>query len=75
MVATYLTNAFRARSSLQVRFLMEEKEIKYDLKSINLLLCHNLKPDYVKKVNPGGTVPSLVLPDGKVLAESLDIMK
>lgn len=54
---------------------MEEKEIKYDLKSINLLLCHNLKPDYVKKVNSGGTVPSLVLPDGKVLAESLDIMK
>jgi len=59
----------------KVRFLMEEKEIKYDLKSINLLLCHNLKPDYVKKVNSGGTVPSLVLPDGKVLAESLDIMK
>lgn len=54
---------------------MEEKDIQYDLKAVNLLLCQNLKPDYVKNVNPNGTVPALVLPDGKVLTESLDIMK
>ncbi|GAQ87850.1 hypothetical protein KFL_003820050 [Klebsormidium nitens] len=59
----------------KVRFLMEEKDIHYDLRAVNLLLCQNLKPDYVKKVNPNGTVPALVLPDGKVLTESLDIMK
>eukprot|EP00243_Klebsormidium_subtile_P004368 TRINITY_DN18347_c0_g1_i1.p1 TRINITY_DN18347_c0_g1~~TRINITY_DN18347_c0_g1_i1.p1 ORF type:complete len:316 (+),score=101.88 TRINITY_DN18347_c0_g1_i1:25-972(+) len=59
----------------KVRFLMEEKEIQYDLKPVNLLLCQNLKPDYVKKINPNGTVPALVLPDGKVLTESLEIMK
>eukprot|EP00243_Klebsormidium_subtile_P003516 TRINITY_DN16934_c0_g1_i1.p1 TRINITY_DN16934_c0_g1~~TRINITY_DN16934_c0_g1_i1.p1 ORF type:complete len:255 (+),score=76.18 TRINITY_DN16934_c0_g1_i1:311-1075(+) len=62
-------------ATTKARILMEEKGIEYDLKLVHTILCENLQPSYVQKVNPKGTVPALALPDGNILTESLEIIK
>ena len=57
--------AMRARMALRVsQFSYEHREIA--LKN---------KPAEMLRVSPKGTVPVLVLPDGRVLDESLDVMR
>ena len=57
--------AIRGRMSLyKAGFIIELREV--DLKN---------KPEQMLKASPKGTVPVLILPKGKVIDESLDIMK
>jgi len=57
--------AMRGRMSLyKAGFIIELREI--ELKN---------KPEQMLKISPKGTVPVLVLPDGTIIDESLDIMK
>jgi glutathione S-transferase len=54
--------------SFKVRLCLEEKELGWDGKNINLMLFENLSPDYLA-VNPNGLVPTLVH-DGRTILES-----
>ena len=57
--------AMRARLALAVSgTLLELREVKL-----------SAKPEAMLAASPKGTVPVLVLPDGTVLDESLDIMR
>ncbi|WP_347304216.1 glutathione S-transferase [Croceibacterium sp. TMG7-5b_MA50] len=57
--------AMRARMALAV------SGTRYELREVRL----QMKPDAMLLASPKGTVPVLVLPDGSVLDESLDIMR
>jgi glutathione S-transferase len=54
--------------SFKVRLCLEEKELGWDGKNINLMLFENLSPGYLA-VNPNGLVPTLVH-DGRTILES-----
>ena len=57
--------AIRGRMSLyKAGFIVELREIEF-----------KNKPEQMLKASPKGTVPVLVLPDGTIIDESLDIMK
>jgi glutathione S-transferase len=53
---------------------MEEKKYHYSLEKVNILTGENLSPQYLK-INPHGTVPTLKLEDGTIIADSTDILK
>ena len=57
--------AIRARLALQISGL------RYELREVSL----KSKPAQMLAVSPKGTVPVLVMPDGQVIHESLDIMR
>jgi len=55
---------------MRARAALLTKKIQCEVREILL----SKKPQQLFKVSPKGTVPVLILPDGKVLEESLDIM-
>lgn len=55
-----------------VRLFIAEKGLQIPFGSVDLWGGENRKEEYKKK-NPGGTIPTLVLDDGKYLAESVAI--
>lgn len=57
--------AIRARTALSV------SEIPFELREVRL----SAKPAEMLEASPKGTVPVLVLPDGSVIDQSLDIMR
>ncbi|KAI9311258.1 glutathione S-transferase [Dichotomocladium elegans] len=70
-----LYHYFRSSASWRVRLVFEWKGVSYDKIAINLLKKENLTNPEFAKVNPSRRVPALVLPDGKVLTQSLAIME
>eukprot|EP00928_Gymnodinium_smaydae_P055146 TRINITY_DN38744_c0_g1_i1.p1 TRINITY_DN38744_c0_g1~~TRINITY_DN38744_c0_g1_i1.p1 ORF type:complete len:590 (-),score=70.48 TRINITY_DN38744_c0_g1_i1:237-1949(-) len=57
----------------KVWIYMEEKRLPYHLEKVNLG-CYGEKPAWIKKLNPKGLVPIVVL-DGQPILESNEIMK
>jgi len=55
---------------MRARMVLSYAGIAVDIREISL----KDKPTYMLRVSPKGTVPVLVLPDGQVIEESLEIM-
>jgi glutathione S-transferase len=60
----------RCPYAMRARMALKLAEIEVEIREVSL----RAKPAHMLQVSPKGTVPVLVLPDGKVLDESLDIM-
>ena len=60
----------RCPYAIAARIVLYSSEIKVELREV----CLRNKPVALTNASPKGTVPTLVLPDSTVLAESLDIM-
>ena len=56
---------------MRARMALKLAEIDVEIREISL----REKPAHMLQVSPKGTVPVLVLPDGKVIDESLEIMQ
>ena len=50
----------------KVRLVLEEREIPFEARAVNLMAKENLRPEYLK-INPKGLVPALV--DGEDIAD------
>jgi glutathione S-transferase len=61
----------RCPYAMRARIALIQAEIGFD--AFEIVLRH--KPDGLLAASPKGTVPVLVLPDGAVIEESLDIMR
>ena len=61
----------RCPYAMRARISMYYSKISYEHREILL----RDRPEKLYKLSPKGTVPVLSLPDGKVIDESLDIMK
>ncbi len=60
--------------SIGIHILLEELELLFEAWMVNLVKGDNLKPEYLA-INPQGTIPSLVLPDGAVLTDFVSIAR
>lgn len=63
-----------APNARRVRWFAAEKGIALDLSPIDVAAGENLSPDYLA-VNPRGVVPTLVLPSGETVDESIAICR
>lgn len=61
----------RCPYAMRARMALKHAEVKVEVREISL----REKPRHMIALSPKGTVPVLVLPDGKVIDESLDIME
>ena len=61
----------RCPYAMRARMALKLAEIDVEIREISL----REKPAHMLQVSPKGTVPVLVLPDGKVIDESLEIMQ
>lgn len=61
----------RCPYAMRARLALASSETRYELREVKL----SAKPAAMLAASPKGTVPVLVLPDGKVIAESIDIMR
>ena len=57
-----------------LRMFLAEKNMEIPTKELDILAGENRKPPYTDK-NPGGQLPSLVLDDGTVIAETVAIFE
>ena len=64
----------RSSASYRVRIALSLKGIGYETHSVDLRAGKQSAPDYLA-VAPAGLVPSLRLPDGTILTQSLSIMR
>lgn len=64
----------RSSASYRVRIALALKGIDYETRSVNLRTGEQSMPDYLA-IAPAGLVPSLTLPDGTTLTQSLAIMR
>ena len=64
----------RSSASFRVRIALALKSIAYDRQAIDLREGEQ-RGDTYRTVNPAGLVPTLVLPDGTALTQSLAIIK
>lgn len=55
---------------MRARMALKYADIRVDIREISL----KEKPAHLLQISPKGTVPVLLLPDGKVIDQSLDIM-
>lgn len=60
----------RCPYAMRARMALKMAEMAVEIREVSL----RSKPKHMLQVSPKGTVPVLVLPDGKVIDESLDIM-
>lgn len=58
--------------STGIHILLEELELVFEAYIVNLIAGDQLKPDYLA-INPKGTIPTLVKPDGNALTDFLSI--
>ncbi len=65
---------FRSSASWRVRIALKLKGQSYEQRSLHLRKGEQNGPDYLK-VNPQGLVPSLILPNGTSLTQSLAIIE
>ena len=70
MVHTILYSFRRCPYAIRARMVLSYMEVSVDLREVLL----NERPQSLYKISSKGTVPVLLLNDGKVLDESLDIM-
>ncbi|RVU86249.1 maleylacetoacetate isomerase [Leucothrix sargassi] len=68
-----LYSYWRSTTAYRVRIALNLKGIEYDTSPVDLLKGEESDPDYVK-LNPGQSVPTLVLDDGQVLTQSMAIL-
>jgi glutathione S-transferase len=61
----------RCPYAMRARLALAVSGTRYELREVKL----RAKPTAMLEASPKGTVPVLVLPDGKVIDESLDIMR
>lgn len=61
----------RCPYAMRARLALASSGTRYELREVKL----SAKPPAMLAASPKGTVPVLVLPDGKVIAESIDIMR
>ncbi len=54
--------------STGIHILLEELELVFEVYIVNLLAGDNRRPEYLE-MNPNGTIPTLVCPDGTPLAD------
>ncbi|HSV70574.1 MAG TPA: glutathione S-transferase family protein [Methylibium sp.] len=66
-----LLNSFGPNPRM-VRMLMAEKGVSMPFEDLDILANENRQPPYLQK-NPAGQTPSLVLDDGRVIAETVAI--
>jgi maleylacetoacetate isomerase len=64
----------RSSASYRARIALALKGIEYETRTVDLRAGEQSAPNY-RAVAPAGLVPSLVLPDGTVLTQSLAIMR
>ena len=64
----------RSSASYRVRIALALKGIAYETRLVNLRAGEQSAPDYLA-LAPAGLVPSLILPDGTMLTQSLAIMR
>ena len=69
-----LHNYFRSSTSARVRAALNLKGLEYEYRSLALLENDHKSADYLAK-NPAGLVPSLELPDGTIITQSLAIIE
>lgn len=55
-----------------VRMFLLEKDLTIEFEEVDILAAENRKPPYTDR-NPGGQMPSLVLDDGRCIAETVAI--
>lgn len=60
------------RASL-VQMVLDEGDIPYELREINILEREHLTPNY-RAINPAGLIPALITPEGDILHETPGIM-
>lgn len=68
-----LYSYWRSTTSFRVRAALNLKAVPYDIESVNLLEGAQKSDDYAE-INPGKGVPSLILPDGTTLTQSMAIL-
>jgi maleylacetoacetate isomerase len=68
-----LYSYWRSTTSFRVRAALNLKGVAYDIVPVDLLAGEQKSDAYVQ-LNPGKGVPTLVLPDGTVLTQSLAIL-
>lgn len=60
-------------ASFGPQVVLEEGGLDHEIVEVDIAAGQNRRPDYLK-INPLGTVPALVRPDGQVLTEAAAIM-
>jgi maleylacetoacetate isomerase len=65
---------FRSSCSARVRIVLNIKGVSYERKYVNILIGEQALSEY-DEVNPSHFVPSLKLPNGTILTQSLAIME
>jgi maleylacetoacetate isomerase len=69
-----LYSYWRSTTSVRVRAALNLKGLAYQIRSINLIESDHLLPEY-GSINPNKGVPSLVLKDGRILTQSMAILR
>lgn len=69
-----LYSYWRSTTSYRVRIALHLKGIEFETKSIDLVRGDQSTAEY-SKLNPGHGVPTLVLPDGTALTQSMAILR
>ncbi|KAG2223150.1 hypothetical protein INT45_005706 [Circinella minor] len=64
---------FRSSATWRVRLALAYKNVDYDYRPINLLKQEQRSEEF-EKVNPSKKIPAYILPDGKVLTQSMAIV-
>ncbi|KAI7856045.1 glutathione S-transferase zeta [Circinella umbellata] len=64
---------FRSSATWRVRLALAYKKVDYDYRPINLLKQEQRSEEF-EKVNPSKKIPAYILPDGKVLTQSMAIV-
>src|SRR5207248_2539473 len=74
--AVKLYNYWRSSASWRVRIALAYKNVAYEYVAVNIMpgVAAQTGDDY-KKMNPMAQVPTLVLDDGRQLAQSLAILE
>jgi maleylacetoacetate isomerase len=69
-----LYDYYRSSASFRVRVCLNLKNIKYKSIAINLLTQQSTEFEEYTKINQQALVPSLELPDGTIISQSLNII-
>ena len=59
--------------ALCVQMVLEEGDLDYELRSVDILRQEHRSPEYLA-INPAGFVPALITPEGDVLHETPALM-
>ncbi|HBJ94360.1 MAG TPA: glutathione S-transferase, partial [Hyphomonadaceae bacterium] len=71
MPAPVLYSFRRCPYAMRARLAIQSSGMQVELREIHL----KHKPEHMLEASPKGTVPVLILPDGRVIDESLDVAR